>query len=213
MNNTPKASDAPMQFTLIIDYVPGQGWEAAFDGGAPTLNTGGFGWAAGNPAGLLRNVTPALAQFHRTPWEVFSTSHGTAAIAALTWYVAYMRQNAADFQAGYDAIKGDPEARAKQDQSMVTTMGVFHAGRVASEAADQADAALAAYRQLTETALPAFDLRHGHVLDNALMVHAEHLRDDGDETAADTASAARDAYEALTDDGEDDEPLDAGVQA
>jgi len=59
----------PRQFTLIIDYVPGQGWEAAFEGGFPTLNTGGLGWEADTPEELLTSVAPALRQFHQLDCE------------------------------------------------------------------------------------------------------------------------------------------------
>jgi len=53
-DSTPKA------YILIIDHVPGQSWEAHFDGEAPTLGLGGFGWEASNPRDLLSYAATAL---------------------------------------------------------------------------------------------------------------------------------------------------------
>jgi hypothetical protein len=215
------ADDAykPVQFTLVIDYVPGQGWEAAFEGDQPTLGTGGSGWEASDPAALLRAVIPALRQYHRSPWELFTATYSRAVNSALAWFAGYMRGNAAEVQAGYDQIKDDAEARARQDQSMMTTSGLFHSARMFTEAADQADATLAAYKALPSGDVPGaldyFDMRHGHVLTNALMVQSEHLRKDGaadDAAQAGVADAARREWERLTGELDEDEPLDAGVQ-
>jgi hypothetical protein len=218
MSNDNAPAYEPRTFTLVIDYVPGQGWEAAFEGDQPTLGTGGFGWEAENPALLLAYVTPALRRIHRTPWELFSTTYSGAVRSALAWYAGYMRGESASAQASYDAIMADPEARARQDASMMTTSGLHHAALMFAEAADQADETLAVFKTLTigsaKTALPAFDMRHGHVLTNALMVQSEHLRETGDAAdaaTADVADKARHEWEQLN--GElDDEPLDAGVQ-
>ena len=52
------------QFTLVIDYVPDQGWEAYFEGGFPTLSAGGLGWEADTPEALLSSVAKVLRVFH-----------------------------------------------------------------------------------------------------------------------------------------------------
>jgi len=215
-DNTPAYE--PRTFTLVIDYVPGQGWEAHFDGDQPTLGTGGFGWEAENPAMLLAYVTTALRRVHRHPWELFSATYGSAVRSALAWFAGYMRGNAAQTQASYDSIKDDPEAVARQDQSMMTTNGLAHSARIFAETADKADEALAAYKALGSKNfdLLTFDSRYGHVLTNALMVQSEHLRETGDAADAATADAAdkaRREWERLNGelDDDEDEPLDAGV--
>ena len=207
----------PRTFTLVIGYVPGQGWEAAFEGGKPTLGTGGEGWSAETPNVLLAYVTAALERVHRSPWELFSATYSGAVRSALAWYAGYMREESAAAQASYDAISADPEATARQDQSMVTTGALRHAALMFAEAADRADEALAAYKALdggNEYALSDFEHRYGHHLTNALMVQSEHLRqtgDAGDAATADAADKARHEWERLN--GElDDEPLDAGFQ-
>lgn len=208
----------PRTFTLIIDYVPGQSWEAAFEGDQPTLGTGGAGWEADSPALLLAKVTTALRRVHRSPWELFSTTYNSAVRSSLAWYAGYMRGESATAQASYDAISADPEATARQDQSMVTTGALRHAALMFAEAADSADEALAAYKALdggNEYALSDFYGRHGYVLTNALMVQSEHLRETGDAfdaAAADAADAARHEWEQLNGELDDDEPLDSGVQ-
>lgn len=50
------------QYILVIDYVPGQAWEAHFEGEEPTLGTGGFGWEAQDPQSLLSSVAEALTE-------------------------------------------------------------------------------------------------------------------------------------------------------
>jgi hypothetical protein len=210
----------PVQFTLVIDYVPGQGWEAAFDGDQPTLGTGGAGWEADNPVLLLRYVLPALRQVHRSPWQLFSISYSRAVGSALAWFAGYMRGNAAKAQADYDQLSANPEAAARQDQSMFATNAFAHSARLFAESADKADETLAAFKALnggSQNDLDYFGMRHGHVLANALMVQAERLRETGDAAdaaEAGVAAAARREWERLTGelDEDDDEPLDAGVQ-
>lgn len=50
----------PKQYVLVIDHVPGQGWEAHFDGDRPTLGTGGAGWEARSASTLLAYAANAL---------------------------------------------------------------------------------------------------------------------------------------------------------
>lgn len=49
------------QYSLTIDYIDGQGWEAHFEGEDPTLDTGGFGFEAQTPGELMTCVARALA--------------------------------------------------------------------------------------------------------------------------------------------------------
>jgi hypothetical protein len=138
-----------------------------------------------------------------------------AATEALRWYATYMRENAAGAQLSYDQISADPEAAARQDESMMTTNGLRHSAQIFREAADRADETLGAFMELAgdPDELAYFHQRHGYVLTNALTVQAEHVREDGDAATADAADMARLGYEALAeDDDEDEEPLDAGFQ-
>jgi hypothetical protein len=137
-----------------------------------------------------------------------------AATEALRWYAAYMRGNAADAQLSYDRISADPEAAARQDESMMTTNGLRHSAAIFREAADRADETLGAFMELAgdQDELEYFHQQHGHVLTNALVVQAEHMREKGDAATADGADMARLGYEALAEDEDEDEPLDAGFQ-
>jgi hypothetical protein len=47
-------------WSLTIDHVPGQGWEAHFEGSEPTLGTGGFGWEAPSAELVLAYAADAL---------------------------------------------------------------------------------------------------------------------------------------------------------
>jgi hypothetical protein len=211
---------APQRFTLEITFSPGRGWEAVFDTADPALSTSGQGFTADNPALLLAAVTRALRPLHRTPWQVFSTAHGARAIEALRWFAAYMYREAASAQASYETVSADPELAARQDASMMTTMGLFHSASLFADAAARADRAREAYEALDgdrEYAFETFDMTHGYVLKNALMVLAEHVREGKDPVrdlaVADAASAARHGYELLAGELDGEEPpLDAGFQ-
>lgn len=140
----------------------------------------------------------------RTGLEVFRRHHGRDTLDALAWYARYMRQNSDEIQASYDQIKDDPEARARQDASIVTTNGLLHSARAVREAAGRADETATAYKALRDRAsaddLDWFSAQHGHVLTNALMVRAEQ-----DADAADAARSARQAWQELTEADDEDE--------
>jgi hypothetical protein len=68
---------------------------------------------------------------------------------ALETYARTMREEARHVQEFYDAMKDDPAKITIQDQSLITTNGLFQSARMFREAADSADRALAAYQKLT----------------------------------------------------------------
>jgi hypothetical protein len=92
----------------------------------------------------------------KTPTEVraalaeFENQHGHVVTTALRVYAECMRKDAAEIQAGYDKIKDDPEARARQDASMFTMSGLLWTAQAVREAADQADKAREAWESLAE---------------------------------------------------------------
>jgi hypothetical protein len=81
--------------------------------------------------------------------DEFRAEHGQTINNALMLQSERMRRSATEIQAGYDRIKDDPEARARQDASMITTEYLRQRARMAQEAADRADAARQAWEELT----------------------------------------------------------------
>jgi hypothetical protein len=220
-NESPAAPAAdpytPQHFTLAITFTPGAGWKAHFtDGGQQQGAEPSF--TGDNPAMLLAEVTKVLRPLHRSPWQVFKTTHGDMAVRALRWFAAYMYREAASARTLYETLTADPEAAARQDQTMFTTNAYDYSAKAFAQSAEQADRAREAFKALNgdrEYALMDFGSRYGHVLTNALTVMAEHLREDGtpEQDAAqlaDAAGAAREAWELLTE--PDEEPLDSGFQ-
>lgn len=140
----------------------------------------------------------------------YELTHGPAVIAALKWYAQYMRTEAAHAQGTYDQLTADPEATAKQDKTIFRTNAFRHSAGLFEDAADRATNALDAFLTLRgdEYGLLMFNMTHGYVLVNALVVQAEHLA-----FYRPTARDARDAYEVLADriEAAEDEPLDAGL--
>src|SRR6516165_6430500 len=116
---------APQRFTLEITFRPGRGWTAAFADPDAAGKPDGADFTAGNPAALLAEVTKVLRPLHRTPWQVFKTAHGDMTVRALRWFAVYMREAAANAQGAYETVSADPELAAKQDQTMMTTVGLY----------------------------------------------------------------------------------------
>lgn len=82
--------------------------------------------------------------------EEFRSEHSHTVDNALMLQAERMRKSAAEIQASYDKIKDDPEARAAQDATMITTEGLRIAALMAQEAADRAEAARTAWASLTQ---------------------------------------------------------------
>jgi hypothetical protein len=89
--------------------------------------------------------------------EAFYRDHGTIVRTALTPYIEKMRDVAEECLRGYEAIKDDPEKRAAQDKTQITTLGLYHMSQLFTESADKAQAAYRALERLDPDYDPAED--------------------------------------------------------
>lgn len=82
--------------------------------------------------------------------ESFFEEHEYMLTTALTSYIDMMRQEAGRALAAYEAIKDDPEQRAAQDKTLMTTNGLKISSLMIRDAADRAENTLQALEQLFE---------------------------------------------------------------
>jgi hypothetical protein len=82
--------------------------------------------------------------------DEFTVKYGYTVTNALMVYSEHMTKDADEIQAAYDTIKDEPEARARQDKSMITTEGLRWSVQAIREAVSQADAAREAWEALTD---------------------------------------------------------------
>lgn len=82
--------------------------------------------------------------------EEFLAAHAGTIGTALEVYARYMREESGKVTAIYAAIKDDPERRAAQDQSFITTRGLRMTGEILADAATRAEKAHAALADLTD---------------------------------------------------------------
>lgn len=80
----------------------------------------------------------------------FTAEHGYTVTNALQVYADRMRAESDNATAAWESVKDDPAKVAAQDQTFITTMGLYHAGRAFAEAAAKATEALDAWQELTE---------------------------------------------------------------
>lgn len=81
--------------------------------------------------------------------ETFDQRHHAVVTIALAVYIEYMRDEAGKALAAYEAIKDDPEKRAAQDKTFMTTRGLHQSGVLFDQSADSAQRALNDYETLT----------------------------------------------------------------
>lgn len=82
--------------------------------------------------------------------ELFVTEYASVIDTALRVYAEDMTANAKPLEVQYDQVYGDPELRARQDNSWVTTMGLKHLAALLRDSASQALRARAALARLEE---------------------------------------------------------------
>lgn len=83
-------------------------------------------------------------------FDYFVSQHGYTVTNSLQVYISSMREEAENARTAYEAIKDDPAKTARQDKTLITTRGLWHASRAFTEAADSCERALAAWEKLTE---------------------------------------------------------------
>jgi hypothetical protein len=93
----------------------------------------------------------ASQRARRLKLEEFIDTYGATISTALEVYAEYMRKEAGPLLARFEEIKDDPEARATQDASWVTTLGLRHMAGLFNENAGRADKAAAALRAIEES--------------------------------------------------------------
>lgn len=82
--------------------------------------------------------------------DKFLSTHGHVAANALSVYAERMRGEALPLLAHYEKIKDDPEARAAQDKTLITTNGLVGIANRFKDSADRADKAREALRDLID---------------------------------------------------------------
>jgi len=83
-------------------------------------------------------------------FEEWANTHGDSADNALMLFSERMGKAAAEVMTDYNRIKDDPEARARQDASFMTTEGLRMSAELVQGAANRADKAREALRILRE---------------------------------------------------------------
>lgn len=83
--------------------------------------------------------------------EAFISEHGNTIRTALETRSREMNKAADEAMEGYNAVKDDPEKRAAQDQSQVTTRGLLSFARIFTDNAGRASRARAALDLLEDT--------------------------------------------------------------
>lgn len=87
---------------------------------------------------------------HRLKLERFLDEYGNVIGNALIVYAEKYRNEAKPLLERYEAIKDDEEARADQDKTWVTTLGLRHMAGLFGEAADKAERAVKELAELQE---------------------------------------------------------------
>lgn len=82
--------------------------------------------------------------------ESFLAEHSTIIETALRLYAVHQRKEGEKLHESYELIKDNAQARALQDQSLITTHGLRTAGSMLKEAAERADRARRDLAALTE---------------------------------------------------------------
>lgn len=80
----------------------------------------------------------------------FISEHESIIKTALTVYAEYMEKESKSALDAYRQIKDDPERRAAQDNSLMTTNGLRMSGEIFQQAADKAQRAYEALEEITE---------------------------------------------------------------
>jgi hypothetical protein len=95
--------------------------------------------------------------------------HEDIVLAALDGYRAEIEKSrdectraAKECQEGYDRVKDDPAARAAQDRTGITTMGLYHLARRFTEGAGKHAENLAALDEISQALSPDEDPDNDH---------------------------------------------------
>lgn len=83
--------------------------------------------------------------------EEFVALHSRTIENALQSHALSMREAAEEASGIYNVIKDDAEARARQDNSFITTNGLSQAARILTDQADRDDAAVEALQHLLDS--------------------------------------------------------------
>ena len=82
--------------------------------------------------------------------EDFLAEHAGVITIALETYARTMLEESSRLHASYTAIKDDPDKRAAQDKTLITTHGIRMAGEILADASKRATAARTALVRLAE---------------------------------------------------------------
>jgi hypothetical protein len=99
-----------------------------------------------------KGMSYAKERERRLRLEQFIDQHGGVIGTALEVYARQMREQAEPLLARYEEIKDDPERKAEQDGTWITTLGLKHTAGLFGDSADRADKAAKELQDLEESA-------------------------------------------------------------